>query len=67
MPAAGCRHYQQYAVAKQDCDYREDGMYKSCERPRECKRQGVPFLEGLVSYELKEINLNQHRGEGAEK
>jgi hypothetical protein len=32
-------------------------MYESCERSKECKRQGVPFSEGMVSYELKEINI----------
>jgi len=32
-------------------------MYESCKRSDECKRQGVPFSEGVASYELKEINI----------
>jgi hypothetical protein len=32
-------------------------MYESCKRSDECKRQGVPFSEGMASYELKEINI----------
>jgi hypothetical protein len=53
--------YRQSALAAarccQDCDYCEDGMYESCERSEECKRQGVPFSERTASYELKEINI----------
>jgi hypothetical protein len=32
-------------------------MYESCGRSKEYKRQGVPFSEGMASYELKEINI----------
>jgi hypothetical protein len=53
--------YRQPALAAarccQDCDRCEDGMYESCKRSDECKRQGVPFSEGMASYELKEINI----------